>query len=46
MQPGDVQATFADTAALEAVIGPMAVTPLAVGLQRFVDWYLSWINDA
>jgi UDP-glucuronate 4-epimerase len=46
MQPGDVPATFADTAALEAVIGPMQVTPLAVGLQHFVDWYLSWLTES
>ncbi|MEM6974291.1 MAG: NAD-dependent epimerase/dehydratase family protein [Pseudomonadota bacterium] len=39
MQPGDVEATAADTTALEAAIGYRPDTPLAEGLARFVDWY-------
>jgi UDP-glucuronate 4-epimerase len=40
MQPGDVQATAADTAALEAWIGYHPATPLAEGVSRFAEWYL------
>ena len=39
MQPGDVVTTEADTRLLEAVIGTMQHTPVAVGVARFVDWY-------
>ncbi|MEL6265454.1 MAG: NAD-dependent epimerase/dehydratase family protein [Pseudomonadota bacterium] len=39
MQPGDVEATAADTAALEAVTGFRPATPLGDGLARFVEWY-------
>ena len=39
MQPGDVLATWADTRLLHSLIGPRPMTPLAEGLQRFVDWY-------
>ena len=39
MQPGDVQATWADVADLEAEVGFKPETPLATGLERFVDWY-------
>jgi len=40
MQPGDVQATAADTAALEDWIGYHPATPLAEGVSRFAEWYL------
>lgn len=39
MQPGDVVTTQSDTRLLEAVIGTMQHTPVAVGVARFVDWY-------
>jgi UDP-glucuronate 4-epimerase len=39
MQPGDVEATYADTARLHAATGFAPHTPLADGLARFVDWY-------
>jgi UDP-glucuronate 4-epimerase len=39
MQPGDVAATYADTAALEQWIDFAPSTPLAEGIARFVDWY-------
>ena len=39
MQPGDVQATYADIARLHAATGFAPHTPLADGLARFVDWY-------
>ncbi len=39
MQPGDVQATFADVSDLEAAVGFRPETPLSEGLSRFVGWY-------
>lgn len=39
MQPGDVAATWADTAALEAVTGFTPNTDIADGIARFVGWY-------
>jgi UDP-glucuronate 4-epimerase len=39
MQPGDVRATAADTAALEAWVGFRPATPLAEGVHRFAEWY-------
>ena len=42
IQPGDVPATWADVAELEATVGFRPDTPLKEGLQRFVDWYLNY----
>jgi UDP-glucuronate 4-epimerase len=39
MQPGDVQATFADVQALEDAVGFKPNTPLEKGLRNFVRWY-------
>jgi UDP-glucuronate 4-epimerase len=39
MQPGDVQATFADVDALRKAVGFAPNTPVAVGIRRFIDWY-------
>jgi UDP-glucuronate 4-epimerase len=39
MQPGDVPATFADTAALRRATGFRPATPLAAGLARFAGWF-------
>lgn len=39
MQPGDVPATAADTAALEAWTGFKPNTPVLEGVARFVAWY-------
>ena len=39
MQPGDVQATFADVSALEAGVDFAPRTPLSEGIPRFVEWY-------
>lgn len=39
MQPGDVYATYADISAIEADYGFRPSTPLATGIERFVDWY-------
>ena len=38
-QPGDVPVTYADMTALEADLGFSPSTPLAEGVQKFVDWY-------
>lgn len=38
MQPGDVEATAADTAALETWVGYRPQTPLQQGLERFAAW--------
>jgi UDP-glucuronate 4-epimerase len=39
MQPGDVKATYADTAALRAAVGFAPSTPLDTGLARFAEWF-------
>jgi UDP-glucuronate 4-epimerase len=39
MQPGDVEATYADTTALREVTGFAPHTPLEEGLTRFAQWY-------
>jgi UDP-glucuronate 4-epimerase len=39
MQAGDVQATEADTSALEAATGFKPATPVEEGIARFVAWY-------
>jgi UDP-glucuronate 4-epimerase len=38
MQPGDVQATAADTSALQAWVGFRPNTSLEAGLERFAAW--------
>ena len=40
MQPGDVQATFADIDDLEEAVGFRPVTGIEEGVGRFVDWYV------
>jgi len=39
LQPGDVPATYADVADLEADLGFEPKTPLEEGVKRFVAWY-------
>ena len=39
MQPGDVRATEADTAALQEATGFHPATPVEEGVRRFVAWY-------
>ncbi len=41
LQPGDVEATAADTALLEAWVGFRPSTPLEEGVERFAAWYSS-----
>lgn len=45
MQPGDVPATAADTAALKAWVGFEPYTPVAEGVQRFVHWYEQYTSS-
>lgn len=42
MQPGDVPATFAETARLRDLVEFAPSTPLEQGLARFADWYRRW----
>jgi UDP-glucuronate 4-epimerase len=39
MQPGDVQATYADIEATRRDLGFEPTTPIDVGIPRFVEWY-------
>jgi UDP-glucuronate 4-epimerase len=39
IQPGDVPATYAETADLRAAVGFAPRTPLAEGIARFAAWY-------
>ena len=42
MQPGDVEATYANVDDLVRDAGFAPDTPLETGLTRFVDWYREW----
>jgi UDP-glucuronate 4-epimerase len=42
MQPGDVQATAADTSALEAWVGFRPATSIEQGVEAFARWYRSF----
>lgn len=44
MQPGDVQATYADIEASRQDFGFAPTTPIEVGLQRFADWFVAWCD--
>ena len=44
-QPGDVEATFADTRALRDWVGFQPATPLKDGVARFVDWYRGYYGQ-
>ena len=46
MQPGDVKATYADTAALRAAVGFAPSTPLDAGLARFAEWFKDYYGHA
>ncbi len=45
MQPGDVEATWADIDDLSATVGYRPDTPLAEGLKQFADWFVEYRND-
>ncbi|MFD1912877.1 SDR family NAD(P)-dependent oxidoreductase [Halodurantibacterium flavum] len=42
MQPGDVPATWADTALLERLVGPLPRTDIRDGVVAFVQWYRNY----
>jgi UDP-glucuronate 4-epimerase len=46
MQPGDVPATCASTAAREALTGFVPRTPLDEGFRRMADWLVDWDRPA
>ncbi|MEQ1881129.1 MAG: NAD-dependent epimerase [Burkholderiales bacterium] len=45
MQSGDVLQTYADTSELAAAVGLLPGTPVEVGIQQFVEWYLKYTRD-
>lgn len=46
LQKGDVEDTYADTSALESLIGMRPQTPLRDGIEAFVNWYKTYNNTA
>lgn len=44
MQPGDVPATYASIDKLYETIGFRPSTPIDVGLQQFINWYVDYYN--
>jgi UDP-glucuronate 4-epimerase len=44
MQPGDVPATWADTALLETLTGKLPETSVEQGVEHFVSWYRDYYN--
>lgn len=44
MQPGDVPATYADISRLRDWVDFVPSTPLEHGLNKFRDWYQTWLN--
>ena len=42
LQPGDVPDTWADTGELAADVGYQPSTPVAVGVKKFIEWYLEF----
>lgn len=44
MQPGDVPVTYADIDELNQDVGFAPATPIDVGVQQFVDWYLRYFK--
>jgi UDP-glucuronate 4-epimerase len=46
MQPGDVPATWADTALLERLTGYRPATDIGVGVAAFVDWFKNYYRQS
>ena len=44
MQPGDVEVTWADTAALEKDVGYTADTDLDTGIGAFAEWFKGYVR--
>lgn len=45
MEPGDVEATYADVSALSGAVGFHPSTPIETGVARFVEWYRDYTGD-
>ena len=45
MQAGDVKSTYADTEALRRAVGFSPSTPLAEGVEKFVQWFRAYYPD-
>ena len=45
MQPGDVEATYANTNSLEEWIGFKPNTSIDKGIKNFIDWYISYYKQ-
>jgi len=46
MQPGEVQATYADIDELSRAVGYRPHTPIEEGVSRFVDWYREYYKQS
>jgi UDP-glucuronate 4-epimerase len=44
LQPGDVPATYADVDDLMQDVGFKPATPIATGIQRFIEWYKDYYD--
>lgn len=44
MQPGDVEATWADVSDLEKKYNYKPSTDISIGVKRFIDWYREYYN--
>jgi len=42
MQPGDVHKTFADIIPLKTTLGYHPSTPVQMGINKFIDWYIDY----
>ena len=45
MQPGDVEATYANTKSLEEWISFKPNTSIDKGIKNFIDWYLTYYKQ-
>ena len=45
LQPGDVPATYANVDDLMDLVGFKPQTPIEVGINKFINWYLSYYNN-
>tara|TARA_B100001248_G_scaffold203096_1_gene157282 strand:- start:10142 stop:11191 length:1050 start_codon:yes stop_codon:yes gene_type:complete len=46
MQPGDVEATYANTDSLEKWINFKPSTSIEKGIEKFIEWYLSYYRES
>ena len=45
MQPGDVEATFANTKTIEQLINFKPNTSIEVGIKKFITWFLDYTKQ-